>query len=126
MKFTDQEILERIRTGDDNKVLAYLYQKQWPPIKRYIMKNSGTEEEAQDVFQDAILAFYKQVKLNKFKEGYEIGGFIFSVGRNFWINKVKKDQKQTKLTEEQQLMVGTDDNIWNLFRTKLWCWRHEW
>ena len=100
MKFTDQEVLAAIRKGDDDPALAFLYKKHWPVIRRYVVKNNGTEEEAQDIFQDAIIAFYRHVKLNKFNDRYEIGAFIFSVGRNFWINKVKKDQKQAKLSEE--------------------------
>ena len=101
MEHTDQEILTAIKKGDDDPVLAVLYKKYWPVIRRYVVKNSGSEEEAQDVFQDTIIAFYKQVKMNRFNDNYQIGAFIFSVGRNFWINKVKRDQRQVELSKEQ-------------------------
>ena len=93
MRFTDVEIINYIKQGKDDAVLKYLYKKQWSVIRNYVIKNNGSEEEAQDIFQDAIVAFYKQVKLGKYNMNYEIGGFIYSVSRNLWINKVKKDNK---------------------------------
>ena len=73
------------------------------------MKNSGTEEDAKDIFQDTVLIFYNQVKLNKFDESKEIGGFMYSVARNLWINKVKKDNKLVKIADTENLEIFEDD-----------------
>ncbi len=89
----DKEILEKIRKGEDNEVLNYLYKQSLPKIKRYILANSGQEDDAYDVFQEALMAFYRYVKQNKFKEQYDVDGFLYSVSRNLWINKAKKEKK---------------------------------
>ena len=97
--YSDSEILEAIKNGDDNRVLAYLYRKVLPKVKHFILSNSGDSDEANDIFQDAVLIFYKQVKLERFNPQYEIAGFIYSVSRNLWINYIKRKNKQTELTE---------------------------
>jgi RNA polymerase sigma factor (sigma-70 family) len=45
------------------------------------------------------MIFYKQVKTDKFKEEYEIAGFIYSVSRNLWINRVKQKNRNVSMPE---------------------------
>ncbi len=99
MQYTDKEILNAIRAGKEDSALAFLYKKVLPKIKHYILGNSGNEDEAFDIFQDAMLVFYKQVKMDKFKEEYEIAGFIYSVSRNLWINRVKQKNRSVSMPE---------------------------
>ncbi len=110
MQYTDKEILNSIRAGKEESALTFLYRKVLPKIKYYILGNNGDEQEAYDIFQDAILIFYKQVKTDKFKEEYEIAGFIYSVSRNLWINRVKKKNKQVNLSDELPI-ESTDGNL---------------
>lgn len=64
--------------------VGVLYQEEYPKVKSYIIKNNGTEDDAMDVFQESLIQLFRYVKLNKFKEEYDIGAFIFSVARNEW------------------------------------------
>ena len=64
MEYSDNEILKAIKNQQDDKVLNNLYDSVLPKVKRYICSNSGNEEEAYDIFQDAVLIFYKQVALS--------------------------------------------------------------
>ena len=48
---TDEKVLELIRSGNE-KALEFLYRKNYRMVVRLIMRNSGTEEEAKDVFQE--------------------------------------------------------------------------
>jgi RNA polymerase sigma factor (sigma-70 family) len=35
----------------------------------------------------------KQIKMSRFDKKYEVSGFLYSVCRNLWINKVKKEKR---------------------------------
>jgi RNA polymerase sigma factor (sigma-70 family) len=98
-RLNDKEILKAIRTGDNESVLSSLYKEILPHIRKYITSNSGSYEDAKDIFQDTVVIFYNQVKLNKFDESKEIGAFMFSVARNLWINKAKRDNKLVTTAE---------------------------
>ena len=95
--FTSDKILKAIANGEDRLVFNHLYEDCLPKIEKYILRNNGDKDEAYDIFQDALLIFYKQVKLNKFKKEHEVHGFIYSVGRNLWINRIKKRNKQVSM-----------------------------
>lgn len=96
----DKVILDAIREGGDDLALKELYEGIYPHVEAFILKNSGTQAEAADIFQDAVIAFYRQVKKEKFDENYTISSFIFSVSRNMWYNQAKKNNRKVELNEE--------------------------
>jgi len=105
--FPSDKILKAIANGEDKNVFNHLYEDCLPKIEKFILRNNGDKDEAYDIFQDALLIFYKQVKLNRFKKEYEVQGFIYTVGRNLWINRVKKRNKQLSL-DGQALLAETN------------------
>jgi len=111
VKFIDSEILRAVHESDDknHKIWVYLYHQVLPKVQNYVLKNSGNNEDAFDVFQDAMVAFCKYVRLNKFDKNYSVSGFIYSVARNIWINKVRKDKKLL-LTEMTEIMDNRTDS----------------
>ena len=96
-----KDIIKAIRTGNNTFVLNHLYKEILPRIKKMILKNSGTEDDAKDIFQDTVLIFYNQVKLNKYYEDKDIGGFMYTVARNLWINKAKRSNKFVQINDTE-------------------------
>lgn len=110
-KYTDNELIELVRKGESNKALLFLYKTIQPKVSTWISQNNGSIEEAQDIFQDCVIVFYKYVINSKFKEEESIEGFIYSVAKNKWINKAKQNKRfvndeikvETYKTEEETL-----------------------
>lgn len=107
---TDKDILEAIHSGRDDRALEHLYKTLLPKITQMICSNSGGTEEANDIFQDAMLIFYRQVKEGKFDEQYEVSGFIYTICRNLWINRAKRKQRSTELTNKE-FFIESDSDI---------------
>jgi RNA polymerase sigma factor (sigma-70 family) len=106
---SDKEILGAIGKGDD-RVLEHLYKQVLPKVKSYIARNSGNNEDARDIFQDAVVIFYKYVKTGKFDVQHDIAGFIFSVSKNLWINSAKRKNKVVVVNDET-LMNNATENL---------------
>ena len=100
--WSDEEIIFCLR-GDSEKrdlALKQLYTKLYPFIKTYIQKNNGTDEDAADIFQDAIIVFYEKVRLDQFKLSSSIRTFMYSVCKHLWLNKLRAQKKVISLTDE--------------------------
>ncbi len=110
MNYSDAEILCAIQTGDDDRALHLLYLALLPKVKGLVRQNGGDQEDALDIFQDAILIFYKYVKTDKFNQAHTIAGFVYSVSRNLWINHAKK-KKRSVDWEEQESPLDSGDNV---------------
>jgi RNA polymerase sigma factor (sigma-70 family) len=98
MGYTDNDIINAIRVGNDRDALKFLYNSLFPRVERFIRNNSGDSDAAFDVFQDSIVVFYKYVKLNKFDQKYEIGAFVFAVSKNLWFNRLQKVKREVVLS----------------------------
>lgn len=96
MKQTDLKIIESIRLGSNDKVLSYLYGQPLQKIRKYILSNNGNREDANDIFQDAVVILFNQVKKDKYNEQFEIDAFLYSVARNLWIDKMRREKRMVK------------------------------
>ena len=108
LKYTDKEIIRCLETGDNNSVLEHLYKEIYPRVKGYILINSGSEDDAFDIFQDAVIALCKQISLGRYDDKYELGGFLFSVSKNLWINKAKRERRQIRMPENMDISDNYD------------------
>lgn len=128
VKIEEGEIPRLMRNGKDKEVVPLLYKKVFPVVKKYIVSRNGSKEDAFDVFQDALVDFYKQVVQGQYNEQYKVYGFLFRFSINKWVNKIKRDKKvefKEDITEldaaehyrhEDYVLLGKDENLLrNLF-----------
>ncbi|MEL6193926.1 MAG: sigma-70 family RNA polymerase sigma factor [Bacteroidota bacterium] len=111
--YSDEEIVEGLRQGgvEANIYIRYLYRKHVTLIIKLVTDNTGTEEEARDVFQDALVIFYEQVRRETFSLKAKISTYLYAVARNLWLNTLKK----RKLAHKFQLIqekegVGVEES----------------
>ncbi|ABG58110.1 RNA polymerase sigma factor [Cytophaga hutchinsonii] len=111
MSEKEKVIIESIRSGANNIALEYLYDISLKKVRQYILKNNGSKDDANDIFQDAVIVLFNQIRLNKFNEAYSIDAFIYSVARNLWIDKVRRDKKFTKYdSPDDYAVIASDTN----------------
>ena len=104
--FSDEEIIKIIKNGSDQRVYHQLYRVVFPKIKKMIMYKGGTPEDARDVFQDAVLVFYKNVKKDSYELRTEIDAFIYSVSRNLWYNIVRKEKRKSYFEDGEENKIA--------------------
>ena len=56
----DIEITQCIREGKYNPAMKGLY-AYLPVVKRFVQKNNGTKQEAEDIFQEGLVIFCKKL-----------------------------------------------------------------
>jgi len=99
MEYTSNEILQALKTGHDRDVLKFMYTRFFPRVSGYVRHNSGDHDAAFDIFQDSIIIFYQYVRQDKFNPDYDIGAFIFTVGKNLWLNRLRKESREVVIPE---------------------------
>lgn len=76
---------------NDPAVIRGLYAAHYPSVRQYVVQNSGTASDAQDVFQEAVTVLWLQVKEGRFTSNADPdpGGFLFRVAKNKWLDVVR-------------------------------------
>lgn len=105
--WSDEEIIFCLQGEGEKRDLALkqLYTQLYPFIRSYIQKNNGTDEDAADVFQDAIIVFYEKVRLHQFKLSSSIRTYMYSVCKHLWLNKLRAQKKVIGLTDESEIIT---------------------
>lgn len=98
----ESSIISSIRKGENTLAFSKLYKSLFPGVRQYILKNNGTLEEAEDIFQDCLLLLYKYVKTNRLEEIKGINAFLFTVCKNNYINRLRTKNRNTFLSTSKE------------------------
>ena len=101
----EKELFEKICKGDE-KALEYLYKKYYRMMTKMIINNSGSEEEAKDIYQEALLVFWQKAISGEFVLTSKISTFIYSVCQNLWRKEL--DRKKRLSNEEKDSLEFQD------------------
>jgi RNA polymerase sigma factor (sigma-70 family) len=88
----DEEVLDRIHRGDE-KALDYLYRKHYRMMIRIVLNNSGTEEEAKDIFQDALIVFWQKATSGNLVLTSKISTYLYSICQNLWRKELERKSR---------------------------------
>lgn len=109
MKNNSKTIIEAIKSGKNQEALQYLYKDPLNKIKKFVLKNSGSLDDAHDVFQEAVITLYHYIYEGKYNEAYDLDGFLYRVARNKWVDMVRKNRKISK--EDAPDVAGEDNPL---------------
>ena len=91
------QIIELIKNNDE-RVLKSLYQSNFHKVEAFVLKNSGTKEHAKDVYQEAFITVWNNVKTNQFtpQNNHSLNGYLYTISKNKWMDHLRsKHYKKT-------------------------------
>ena len=84
---TDSEIVLGILNNSEI-VLKRLYTTYFPMILQLIINNNGNEDDAKDIYQEAIIVLYNKIKSGEFELSSKLKTYIYSVCRRLWLKRL--------------------------------------
>ena len=82
-----------------------------------ICSNNGTEQEAKDIYQEAVIAFYEKVQQPHFTLTCKIKTFLYAVCRRLWLKRLAEKKKTNgsiheaeTFSEIDEVMVEAEEN----------------
>ena len=105
--FTDVQTQVAAIQANDEKVLKELYTANYYNTEAFIIANSGTAEEAKDIYQEAFVAAWQNVKAGRFvaQEGSSLEAYIFQVAKYKWFDYLKAAKRNHKVPVEENIFI---------------------
>lgn len=75
-------------------------------MTKMVITNSGTEEEARDIYQEALVVFWQKATSGKLVMTSKISTYIYSICQNLWRKEL--DRKKRLSHEEHDVPVSLD------------------
>jgi len=101
----DSEVLAKISRGDES-ALDFLYKKYYRMMTKLVITNSGTEDEARDIYQDALIVFWEKARSGNLVMTSKISTFIYSICLNLWRKEL---ERKSRLSNEEKDDVEFQD-----------------
>ena len=118
-KAENDKILHGILSGDQY-TFDELYEVEFPKIVRLVTKNSGTLDEAKDIFQDALVVLIEKAYRKELDLTCSIGTNLYSICRNIWLERLRKVKNIISLNDsfsqlESSITFMVDENVPDAF-----------
>lgn len=101
-------ILEGFRSGDPVTLKA-LYRFVYPKVEQFVLRNSGSQEDAQDLFQETMMHAYGQAIEPGFALSCQLGTYLMAISRNNWMRKLREERpRELQTTGEVEMLLNAE------------------
>lgn len=111
---TDPKLIELLvhqSNTERNRGFAYLVNRDFTSVKIYVQKNSGSEDDAKDIFQDGLIALLKNLQQGEYKSSSTIKSYLFAICKNTWLQQLRKMKKNQELLPEISEENGIEEKL---------------
>ncbi|WP_020604506.1 RNA polymerase sigma factor [Spirosoma spitsbergense] len=84
---TDEELLMGLADGSDD-ALTHLYQRYFPMVLYFVTSNSGSEDDAKDIYQEVLIVLYEKVRSGSLELHCQLKTYLYSIGRRLWLKQL--------------------------------------
>ena len=106
----DSEIILGI-LNDSKEILNRLYTTHFPMVLQLVLNNNGNEDDAKDIFQEAVIVLYNKVKTGNFELNSKLKTFIYSVCRRLWLKRLNAQSKTVRNIEDFSDVIPVEEDL---------------
>ncbi len=100
MNEKNETIIVALKNGDRN-FYSTLYKDYYPSVEKFILRNSGTINDAKDIFQDTLIVLIEKIRLDNFRLTASLKTYLIAISKNLWFKKLRNGSNyyETEMTE---------------------------
>lgn len=107
------QLIVAIKTND-SVALKALYISNYPKIESLVLSNNGTKEDAKDIYQEAFIVVWHNIRNATFIPINEsaIQGYLYTIAKNKWMDIVRSSRfKKTKSVLDEKSITDKSDEL---------------
>ncbi|MFZ2899543.1 MAG: sigma-70 family RNA polymerase sigma factor [Saprospiraceae bacterium] len=93
----------------DPLALKKLMDRLFPLILKLVQSNSGTHEDAQDVFMYGITELFVKAQQGTLRQEAQLSTILYAICRNHWLKTLRKNNPNAELTNDlENVLINID------------------
>lgn len=100
---------------NDSLALKTFYTSNYRKVELLVLKNSGSEAHAKDVYQEAFISMWNNIRNGAFepKNDSALQGYLYTIAKNKWMDilRSKRFKVTQSISEERQLFLAQEETI---------------
>ena len=106
----EKALLEGLARSD-KKAIEIIYRENYNMVQSLIINNSGSTDDAKDIFQEAMIVLYEKVRSGTFELNCLIKTYVYSVSRRLWLKRLQQMNRYVPAIENLQETVPVEEEI---------------
>lgn len=106
-----ENVLELLRVGD-SRAFEELYRQHYRAAADFVKANSGQEQDARDVFQDALMVLVKKSRDEHFRLSGEPVAYLMGVVHKIWLYRLRTRHAHPEMPLDEAYATSPDVDDW--------------
>ena len=107
---SDQELISDLIENRQGAFDAFK-RKYFSMIHALVYKNSGTRQDAEDLFQETFWVFWNNLSKPQFKLTCQLSTYLYAVAHRIWLKHIQKNQKSSLYIEQHKGHEFIDEQL---------------
>ena len=104
----------------DQRMVSKIYKENLPKVMSFVLKNSGSREDAEDIFQMAVLQITTRYKATPFIIHSSFQAYLFTVCKNLWRRQLNSQKNRVTRSEFQEPVDNTAELALSILEQQRW------
>ena len=109
-EFSEQVLLKGL-AKNDAKAIETIYKNNFNMVQSFVSNNNGTYDDARDIFQEAMIVLYENVKSETFVLTCQIKTYLYSICRRLWLKRLQYANRFTTHVENLEETVSVEEDL---------------
>jgi RNA polymerase sigma factor (sigma-70 family) len=106
----EQELLKGLSQNDKGAIES-IYKDNYGVIQHLIINNNGSEDDAKDIFQEALIVLYEKSKSGVFELNCQIKTYMYSVSKRLWLKRLQKRNRYELMENGLEETIYVDEDL---------------
>ena len=108
---SNEQALLKGLAQNDRKAIETIYKQNYNMVQTLVVNNSGSIEDAKDIFQEALIVLYEKVKSGSFELNCLIKTYVYSVCRRLWLKRLHQLQNFSPEVGNGEEIVPVEEEL---------------
>jgi RNA polymerase sigma factor (sigma-70 family) len=108
--YKEAELLKRL-AKNEKAAIESIYKDNYKLIQQLIINNNGSEDDARDIFQEALIVLYQNSKSESFELNCQIRTYLYSVSRRLWLKRLQSSRRFETPVDNFEEVVHVEDDM---------------
>lgn len=106
----EQELIKGLALNEKGAIET-IYKDNFGVIQHLVINNNGSEDDAKDIFQEALIVLYEKAKSGVFELNCQIKTYLYSVSKRLWLKRLQKNNRYELLANGIEDTVQVEDDM---------------
>ncbi len=107
----DQQYITALCTGNE-ALIREIYSKYARSVQIWVTQNNGEVADAQDLFQDALMAVYDRYCGRDFTLTSSLGALLLAICRRKWFDRLAQKNREEGVRKWEETRYNEEDSEW--------------